>query len=185
MNFVAHWKGIGIRIQYFLSSFWYRILYHFYLFLWFFSTRFGMNTYLSDTLKVRTWYYTCSMMDQIWCQSYKNSGNAWLDSETHSFTSFCLFFAIGRILNWVELCFSHFIIQFLKKMVDFLFLFLVFVNLFFVRFEMLFHKEKKNRVLVFPLGQVFSQKCSSSVLFFRNQIEFLRDMKIFFFIIIF
>jgi len=64
--------------------------------------------------------------------------------------------------------------------------FLVFVNLFFfVRFEMLFHKEKKNRVLVFPLGQVFSQKCSSSVLFFRNQIEFLRDMKIFFFIIIF
>ena len=127
-------KELELEYNIFFFKFWYRILCHFYLFLWFFSTRFGMNTYLSDTLKVRTWYYTCSMMDQIWCQSYKNSGNAWLDSETHSFTSFCLFFAIGRILNWVELCFSHFIIQFLKKMVDFLFLFLVFVNLFFCTF---------------------------------------------------
>ena len=173
MNFVAHWKGIGIRIQYFLSSFWYRILYHFYLFLWFFSTRFGMNTYLSDTLKVRTWYYTCSMMDQIWCQSYKNSGNAWLDSETHSFTSFCLFFAIGRILNWVELCFSHFIIQFLKKNGGFFISFLVFVNLFFLYVLRCFSIKKRKTAYWFsPWAKCFLRNARALFCFFEIKLNF-------------
>ena len=81
--------------------------------------------------------------------------------------------------------FSFYYTVFEKNGGFFYFFFSIRKSFFFVRFEMLFHKEKKNRVLVFPLGQVFSQKCSSSALFFQNQIEFLRDMKIFFFIIIF